>query len=323
MANLRDRLSRIKDLNKHKLTVTELERETAGLPLSGNWEKCGFKVLKRNLISELKYDFSHIHFSISILIPDILGSENIKPEKFIFFDLETTGLGGSGTVAFLASFGSINKENNFVITQYLLLDYPGEIDFLNLITAELENENSMIVTYNGKSFDCQIVKSRCWINRLKTPLFKHADLLHPARRLWKSIIQDCSQSSVESKIIGIDRVDDIPGSLAPEIWFEFLKTGNTERLIGICNHNIYDIKGLASIFEVIMEISNRFENCKYKYDIERTAISFYKFAYQQMKKGHYEKPLELIDIFINLLPDESYWKARLNRRKVRLMKIIN
>ena len=73
MANLRDRLRRIKDLNKNKPTATELEKETAELSLSGNWEKCGFKVLKRKVISELKYDFSHIYYQIPILISDMLG----------------------------------------------------------------------------------------------------------------------------------------------------------------------------------------------------------------------------------------------------------
>lgn len=215
----------------------------------------------------------------------------------------------------------LNEENKLGITQYLLLDYPGEVDFLNLIIAELEKENAMIVTYNGKSFDCQIVKSRCLINRLNTPLFNHADLLHPARRLWKRIIHDCSQSSIERQILGKDRIDDIPGSLAPEIWFDFVKNGNTERLRKICNHNIYDIEGLASIFEAMLIIGDNFNTDRFNYDRERVAVSFYRYAYYKMKSGNYEEPLQLIDTFINLLPDDSFWKLKLIRRKVKLLKM--
>jgi len=118
-------------------------------------------------------------------------------------------------------------------------------------------------------------------------------LLYPARRLWKSIIHDCSQSSVESQILGKNRIDDIPCSLASEIWFNFLKTGNIERLKGICNHNIYDIEGLALILEAMIIIGNNFYTNQFNYDIERIAVSFYRFAYKKMKAGNYKEPLQI------------------------------
>jgi hypothetical protein len=116
------------------------------------------------------------------------------------------------------------------------------------------------------------------MNRKKQPQYFQADLLHPARRLWKNIIQDCSQSSIETKIAGIDRSDDIPGSLAPQIWFEFLKTGKTDHLMGICEHNSADISGLASILAVMVSIAANPFNSDYVYDIDRIALYWRDFC---------------------------------------------
>jgi hypothetical protein len=74
--------------------------------------------------------------------------------------------------------------------------------------------------------------------------------------LCKSILRDCSQCSVETHVIGIDRSGDIPGFLAPEIWFEFLNTGRLERLEGICGHNSMDITGLAFILAKMINIAS-------------------------------------------------------------------
>jgi hypothetical protein len=120
------------------------------------------------------------------------------------------------------------------------------------------------------------------MNGIKPPEYNHVDLLHPARRLWKNIIHDCSQGSIETRIIGLDRSGDIPGSLAPEIWFEFLKTGRTDRLIGICTHNCADISGLASIFAAVISIAAKPQNeKKYNFDLERLALFWRKFIRRQ------------------------------------------
>lgn len=110
------------------------------------------------------------------------------------------------------------------------------------------------------------------MNRIKPPEYKHADLLFPARRLWKNIIQDCSQSSIETRILGLDRSGDIPGALAPDIWFEFLKTGRTDKLTGICDHNTADITGLASILAAMVMIAKDPFDAKYDYDTGRLAL---------------------------------------------------
>jgi uncharacterized protein YprB with RNaseH-like and TPR domain len=275
-SNLRDRLKRIQELKKIERPKEINSVETSALADNG-WQPCGFQALKKEIYSNTEYELKeNMPASLGIIIPDLAGRSFPKYEDFLFFDLETTGLsGGAGTVAFLAAFGQFITAGGFLklrVTQYLLLDYPGENDFLEAVIKKIKTEKSVIVTYNGKCFDSQILKTRCLMNGIKPPEYYHADLLHPARRLWKNVVHDCSQSSVEAKILGIDRSGDIPGSLAPEIWFEFLKTGRTDRLLGICEHNCSDISGLACILTAMVSIAADPFDASFIYDIDRAAL---------------------------------------------------
>jgi len=326
MGNLRDRLRRI-----HETKKIENEQEKSIKTgdhsdlISLGWKFCGFNVMEREVKMASSFtDIKSLPFGLSILVRDLSFCKLPQIKDFLFFDLETTGLStGAGTVAFLAAFGKI-ENSELVITQYLLLDYPGVNDFLENVLARLKTEDAVIVSYNGKSYDSQIIKTMCLMNRIKPPLFRHVDLLHPARRLWKTIIQDCSQGSVESKILGISRENDIPGALAPEIWFDFLKTANTDRLMGICNHNLSDIYGLSVILSVMILIaSDLFNTEKICYDTERLSRSVYAYAYRQMITGSYDTPLFLINKAINAAEPGTVLYNKLIRRKIHLEKKIN
>jgi len=364
MSNLRDRLKRIniqKTESKEKLAgsnkkLTDNKEQINYLTNSG-WVSCGFKVMKRvvKIVSPLK-SIKEFPKVLPIFVPDLQEHEVPSSADFVFFDLETTGLsGGAGTVVFLAAFGRIIF-GKLHITQYLLLDYSGQNDFLENIITEFNNNKSFIVTYNGKSFDSHVLNSMCLVNRIKPPLYNHIDLIHPARRLWKRIINDCSQASIEKNILGINRKDDIPGALAPEIWFEFLKTGNTERLKGICDHNICDISGLTGLFAMIISIAKDPLNEIFTYDIEKLALywrkylrkhngniniehlktqgeeilklaadkncprAVYVYSYDKMILGGYKEALKYVKKGLELFDAGSDWYRKLLRRKERLEK---
>jgi uncharacterized protein YprB with RNaseH-like and TPR domain len=296
MANLRDRLKRIQEQKGSETSRTPkpLSRENpADISFFAKlgWKTCGYMSLKRQITASVPADLPEkLPLAQMILVPDlerICGNGRLpKIEDFLFFDLETSGLsGGAGTVAFLAAFGNFIKNHGgytLHITQYLLLDYPGENDFLEALLGEFNNEERIIVSYNGKCFDSQILKTRCLMNKIQSPAYFHADLLHPARRLWKTVLEDCSQATIETGILGLDRTGDIPGALAPEIWFDFLKTGNAERLMGICDHNSRDIFGLAAILCAMSAISaDPLGTVKiYRYDIEKLALRWRSFLRQ-------------------------------------------
>ncbi|MDR0785596.1 MAG: ribonuclease H-like domain-containing protein [Treponema sp.] len=263
--NLRERLQVVKTIAKKQ----EPAPRQVFPQFPRDWTVVADGVLKR--AEYVKFDRQNAAdvASLAILAPDFLPCLTIKGaprfEPLVFFDFETTGLsGGAGTIAFLAAFGRFeNTMNTLKITQYLLLDYPAERDFLEAVLPEFGARTSSqstpvkanIVTYNGKCFDFQILRTCCFMNRLEPPIFNAVDLLHPCRRLWKRLLPSCSQASIESAVLGLDRIDDISGSLAPEIWFSFLKTGETDDLLRICAHNRRDIFGLASIFTALEDIS--------------------------------------------------------------------
>jgi uncharacterized protein YprB with RNaseH-like and TPR domain len=246
---------------------------------SSEWHEAGYKVLCRTLTLPFALP-AVLPKTLSWLLPDLSRhqSDNAalpKPEKFMFFDLETTGLsGGAGTVAFLAAFGRFvagKRQANYTgleLTQFLLLDYPGEADFiesvLSFITAQDSVNPYFLCTYNGKAFDVPLLKTRCLMNGFSVPQFYQLDLLHPARRLWKRLLPNCSQATVETLVLGLDRGGDTPGAMAPDIWFNFLRSGDDflgnetdagRALLGICDHNVKDIFGLASLFRAFAEIA--------------------------------------------------------------------
>jgi hypothetical protein len=162
-------------------------------------------------------------------------------------------------VAFLAAFGRVAGDS-LRVNQYLLLDYPGEADFLTALLGEFarirpDGPPSLVVSYNGKSFDSQLLKTRCLMYGFSPPDYAQADLLHPSRRLWKRILESCAQASIETAVLGLDREGDVSGAMAPDIWFSFLKSGDPSELAGVWDHNARDIFGLLGIFCALCRIA--------------------------------------------------------------------
>jgi uncharacterized protein YprB with RNaseH-like and TPR domain len=251
-----------------------MEEETVPAGFPAEWVSISFHTLRRVVYLDFPPPAPRVlPRSLGILIPDVT-LEQRTPENALFFDLETTGLsGGAGTVAFLAAFGRFVRDTassgdvavpmRLRVAQYLLLDYPGESDFLTALLSEFAADGTtvgvspVVVSYNGKTFDAPLLKTRCLMQGIKPPEYGHADLLHLSRRLWKRVLPNCSLGEIETSILGLDRTGDMPGALAPEVWFAFLRTGKTEDLLRICEHNIRDIAGLAHLFAAAIRLAEK------------------------------------------------------------------
>ena len=309
--NLRKRLQHIRTVKKNET----LSRPQAPSILDSEWSYVGYQVYTRVVGMELPFPIPQFFSDfLSIIIPDLYYYGSIpNPEALVFFDLETTGLsGGAGTLAFLASFGRF-KKSRFVVEQYLLLDYPGEGDFVEALKTEILKPGpagmpSLIVSYNGKTFDSQIFKTRCLMNAIVPPEYFHADLLHPSRRLWKHLLSDCSQGTIETKILGLDRSGDIPGAMAPEIWFSFLKSGDPSELMGICTHNLRDILGLAALILLMDKIAaSPLETLKnFNFDLEALAL-LWRETFIRQEKGNGKQAEDLLRVAAErLMPKALY-----------------
>ncbi|MBI5115477.1 ribonuclease H-like domain-containing protein [Candidatus Poribacteria bacterium] len=173
--------------------------------------------------------------------------------RIAFIDTETTGLsGGSGVCAFLVGLG-YNSAKGFVVEQFLMNDFPTEPDMLGRVCERLGTFDT-IASYNGRSFDIPILDSRLLLNGLRKNLssLPHLDLLHPARRVWKHRLADCSLKSVEEHVLGYTRDNDIESWLIPETFFVYLRSGDRDLLEPILHHNRLDILSLACIGHVVL-----------------------------------------------------------------------
>lgn len=174
--------------------------------------------------------------------------DHLHLRRAAFFDTETTGLaGGTGTYAFLAGLGFF-EGYDFVVRQYFLRDYPEEDAMLEALADDLANFD-LLVTFNGKAFDWPLMETRYRLARRRVPLAgaPHLDLLHPARRIWKERLQQCNLQNLEARVLGVERVGDVPGELIPALYFDYLRSGDARPLEDVILHNRLDIVSLVSL----------------------------------------------------------------------------
>ncbi len=179
-------------------------------------------------------------------------SDALDFERIAFVDTETTGLsGGAGVCAFLVGVG-YRTSAGFVVEQFLMNDFPAEPHMLRKVCETLEGFD-FIASYNGRAFDIPILDGRLLLNGIRTRLADrpHLDLLHPARRLWKHRLGDCSLKSVEERTLGHTRVDDIDGWMIPEAYFRYLREGDRDSLEQVVRHNTLDVLSLACVAHMV------------------------------------------------------------------------
>ena len=181
-------------------------------------------------------------------------------QRIVFVDLETTGLsGGAGTVAFLVGCGWFDM-GAFQVRQFLLTSYAAERALLDAVATCFE-DMTLLVTYNGKTFDVPVMETRWMFHRMRMPLeeVRHFDMLHPARRLWRAreggdllertSVDDggCRLSTLERILCGVRRVGDVPGLEIPGRYFQFLRSGDARPLEPVLEHNRLDLISLAAV----------------------------------------------------------------------------
>ncbi len=176
-------------------------------------------------------------------------------EDFLVLDLETTGLGRGQTVAFLIGLGYFENDQ-YIVEQLFLPEPEAESNSFDRL-AELLEQKSVLITFNGKTFDIPILESRILYNNLWLNLREkeHIDLLHLARRLWKNKIPSCALETIEYYILGYirDKELDIDGGDIPQTYFQYLISGETDLLQRVFIHNQFDILHTVALFTLICD----------------------------------------------------------------------
>lgn len=251
-------------LNKLRMLEVETKREAAA-PAKQKPQGCyrSHAQLPLSLFSDPKHATPAVLSSIfGCAFPDV------SPENVLFLDTETTGLsGGVGTVAFEVGVGYFTAEG-FVVEQLLMHDYPEETELLRTL-ASLMKRFTVLCTFNGRTFDVPLLKSRFLMNRMPNVTFPeiHADVLFPARRLWKLRLKQCTLGNLEEQLLHVHREDDLPGALVPQTYFQYLKDGDFAPLTKILEHNRQDIVSLAQLFYFLCKQVSSPEEMEYDEDL--------------------------------------------------------
>jgi uncharacterized protein YprB with RNaseH-like and TPR domain len=181
---------------------------------------------------------------------------SIDFSRALYIDTETTGLaGGSGTLPFL--IGMAWFEGRQLTVEQLVLEKPGLEGPMLARLAERLAEASCVVSYNGKSFDWPLLRTRFVLNRVAAPrLTAHLDLLHCARRVYKRRLGAVRLVHLEESVLGFTREGDIPGELIPETYLGFLRGHVPGAALGpIIDHNRLDLVALSAM---LGELARRF-----------------------------------------------------------------
>lgn len=175
----------------------------------------------------------------------------VNLRRMVFLDTETTSLsGGVGTYVFMVGLGRFEKVDGhdcFVMRQYLMRDFDEQDAVVHLVGDLLEGIEAL-ASFNGKAFDVPVLENRFVLARRPLPLrgVPHLDLLAPARRVWGQRLDSCSLTSLESKVLGVRRTQqDVPGYLIPDLYRQYVETGDGREMASVFYHNEQDVLSLV------------------------------------------------------------------------------
>lgn len=217
------------------------------------------------VLKETNYPQDYRHGSISFRNNVSMGrinqaarisAEQPRLSSLLFIDTETSGLSvNSGTFAFLVGVGRFDDEG-FHLQQFIIRD-PSEEKALLLHLSNIFRPDTVFVTFNGKSFDIPLLQSRMIINKLPARFRDnlHMDILHLSRKLWRNQLESCALKDLETAILHLERTtEDVPGWMIPDIYFEYLRTGDPQKISDVIYHNAQDIVSLAALFLHISDL---------------------------------------------------------------------
>lgn len=247
---------------------------------------------------DFHYQHGLVHFDSPLNLEPLREWGKTPPEKtssidqLLFLDTETTGLaGGAGTFAFLVGLGIWNAQG-FHLVQ-LFMRHPAEEPAMLAVLGRIAESFKTVVTFNGKSFDIPLLNSRHLINKMPTPFTEmaHLDLLPLARKLWRNRLPSRALGALERDILGVSRSgEEIPGWMVPQMYVEYLQTGDARQMKGVLYHNAMDILSLAALLHYDAHLLERPQEIQPNEGLDLVAVAQ---IYEEM--GDLEKSIQLYE----------------------------
>ena len=204
----------------------------------------------------LRYHEQRVPWSRGLAVLPLhgIGQEPVERAQVLAFDTETTGLaGGTGTRAFMIGAADW-YDGGLRIRQLCITRLAAEEAMLQAFAGWLE-PTTVLLSYNGKSYDRPLLSTRYRLARMADPLpaLRHVDLLHPMRRRYRGVWANCRLATAERELLGVLREDDLPGAEAPGAWLAYLRGGSASKLRRVGLHNAQDLRSLCGLLEAMQD----------------------------------------------------------------------
>ncbi len=210
----------------------------------------------------------------SPVCPGAISFQEAFPQQTVFLDLETCGFAGTPIflIGIIQSAKGLSQESSvpsppssgervrvrgssplatgLVLRQIWARHYGEEAAALATFCQMVGSARSL-VSFNGKSFDWPQVRDRGLIHRVAFDAAEtrlcHWDILPSARRRWKARVPNCRLQTLESYICGRRRCEDLPGHRVPQVYHDYVRTGDDAEIGGILRHNQWDLLTLLEL----------------------------------------------------------------------------
>ncbi|MEX2446181.1 MAG: ribonuclease H-like domain-containing protein [Dehalococcoidia bacterium] len=168
----------------------------------------------------------------------------------VFFDIETTGLGGAGAAVFMFATARAH-DGVLTLRQYVSPSPADEPALLSALLDELAlPDDPVLTTYNGLTFDAPFTDERATLHRRRAGLqsARHLDLLHTVRRGYRGVLPSHRLGAVEGGVLNLARPEfEVGGGDVPAWYFRFMRSGSLRYLEPLLDHNARDVLSLAAL----------------------------------------------------------------------------
>ena len=192
--------------------------------------------------------------ALDVMAPDA-GVAGVRLDELLFLDIETTGLGGAGAIAFMVATGRV-EGSALLVRQYLAQSPAEEAALLDALIADAglapgtAGGGPVLVTYNGRAFDAPVLDGRATMHRRRAGFdaLRHIDMLMPARRIYRGWLPSCRLADVEARVLRLTRpAGEVEGAETPAWYFRYLRSGDPRFVEPLAAHNALDVASLAAL----------------------------------------------------------------------------
>jgi tetratricopeptide (TPR) repeat protein len=134
----------------------------------------------------------------------------------------------------------------------------------------------------------------------------HLDLLPLARRLWRDRLPSRALGYLETSVLGAARTqEEVPGWMIPELYFEYLRSGDARPMAGVFYHNSMDVLSLGALFNLTARFLDDPLSEAVEENVDRIAIArlYDELGRADEAVGIYRSALE------RGLPEAAFWET--------------